>query len=303
MIQLRETNFYQSHIKLCLTTLLLFTISLNISAQLDFSVQENPGTIMDKKQEALITEKKVNTRSLLGYTAISDSAITDTVLVQTDYFDKAGLKLKTDRYWGYGKQQLKETTTFVYDEKKHLVEETNDGSVHNSAKTIYRYDIKGNCVSKKWLPADSSIYSETKNTFDDHANWITQEISSQSKSAYSKRTNKHYKTYKYDKNGKTLEETSEDNGNGRRKYQTFFSYDNQGNMIKEETIFFSGLGTRKMEYNYDKNNRLIEVKEFEQSKWYHKIQFSYYPSGLLKERCVSYNGDDEKTYSVIKYTF
>lgn len=196
-------------------------------------------------------------RTEVNWISIKDS------LAQKDYFkyDKKGNMIKQSRYFLGGKYNRNDSIHWVYsykyDDKGNLTEKntykTDDSILTN--KVTYKYDSRGIKTEEIWYDFYDSLKLQFTFKFDKNGNTIEQVRYDLGKPTKM--------TAKYDKNGIQIEANTF-KADGSLRYKYTYEYDEYGNLTEDLEHSPDGSLSQKYtyKYKYDKTGNWIEKISF-----------------------------------------
>ncbi|MCX7797691.1 MAG: hypothetical protein N2249_03610 [Melioribacter sp.] len=233
------------------------------------------------------------------------------VLVEELFFDQNGNRKKLIRYKSTG--EIDFSYEFKYDKNNNLIAtETYDGFGNLKGKSESQYDKNNNEILRTVL--DNSSAGELKTEFFyDSAKRLIKTIN------YSKK-GEIASTQQLEYDGELVIKSIIKDSNGKKISETKYEYDNDGYLIKETLASIQG--DNEINYKYDPNGNLIEVKNKQTRREYKydskgniiedklflsdgtrqfRVTFSYYENGLQKEE-IRYTNDDKPAF-LAKYEY
>lgn len=177
------------------------------------------------------------------------------------------------------------TETFVYDDGGLLLEHTeylSDGSDYEEAiRHTWEYDEAGNQVQYAVYSNDTLMYTENW-VYDDQGNILENKIQSY-EDATSSIT---YNTYNED--GQLISSVCEGD------YTSFLTYDEQGNLVEEATVYETG-DVMTNSWSYDEaGNLLAATTHYDMDGWVNcREEYIYDDAGMLLEKFYEEGYSDE----------
>jgi hypothetical protein len=138
---------------------------------------------------------------------------------------------------------------------------TEDEDGFGISKYVYEYDSNGNKIGKLEYDSNGSLETKTIYKYDSNENKVEESEYESDGSLSSKNI------YEYDSNGNMVEESNY-NPEGSTDGKSFYEYDSIGNKIKEiHDSLIDGMKIKMgTSHLYDRENRLIEEREFGESQ-------------------------------------
>jgi YD repeat-containing protein len=297
------------HITLSLIIVLSFSLYTTIICQTKKSAVKKKFEIVDQEQREFDKVKGLKVKSRIKNVAFYNKqgklpaklAIAEKII-----FDKKGNRKILTKYKGQGmldfkykysfnsKGNLIETATFdsmekiatkrisKYDKKGNELERRMINFTHNSGnRAVFSYDADGNLVRTNNYDEKGGLISEIIMIYKDGLT-----VNALTKTA--KGDTSQYITNTFDSFGRVVKEEH----SGREgKFEITFKYDENGNVTEINNPSY------RRTYEYDENSNLIEDKMYlPTGARQFRVQFSYYPNGLLKEE-VRYDTNDKPAFS------
>ena len=282
--------------------------NVTLKAQ-DNSNSKKKNEIIDQDQKELDKAKKLHVKSRSKYVALYDNngKIHGRVeLGEKVLFDKRGFRKTYIRYKGLGKMDFK--YSYNYNSKGDLVEAaTYDSKGVMATKRISKYDKKGNELERKMVDFDHQTDTKAVFKYDKDGNIID----TKTYSGKGELLNDLIVTYK---NGQIIKAITK-NSRGDVTQEVNSVYDSYGRVVKEDRK--TDQGTYSINYKYDSRGNLVEISNPEYRRTYEydgnndliedkmylpngarqfRVQFIYYPNGLLKEE-IRYTTQDKPAFN------
>lgn len=212
-----------------------------------------------------------------------------------EYDDRGRMSVKVEKY---GKGSIR--TVFTYNDENLVIKEEDfyEGDVPTNSKDVYyeyKYDEKGNLLSKNLFEVDGTLRFEYKFAYDDAGNLIREEYGD---IIY---------TYEYEYINDVLHSQTQTTGEGENLSTTKTTYDEKGNIVHiESKTPYSDSDTR-IEYD-EHNNRIRYSSAVEGRREYEdEITYEYDENGnVLKKEESSLVGDydtDGPSKTTVTYTY
>jgi len=235
---------------------------------------------------------------------------------------------------------------YEYDKNQNVLRQETFSEGVLAESYSYEYDASGNCVKESFLMGEDS-WSETVNYYDsqnrliktvthdnfhegtreytyneqgDATKWVTTSVYYDDNGDREVTTEMNYR-YKYDENGRIVEETSindygteittkyvynergdvikkENNGDTDRCIETSYEYDENG-ILRKSTEISNAWTTSLYEAEYNEHGDMVSEKSIT-SDDEHTYEYTYNEQGLMLTKCARYASGKTTTY---RYTY
>ena len=224
-----------------------------------------------------------------------------------DFYDENGNLIEKNKFHREG--EVMTNSTYRYDKNGNLIEETDYSFGRFERKAKYSYDNIGNKTEQRIYNSYGSLLNRFRYYYDSSGN-----LTLESRYWTNNLSTPVDIKYTYGSNGKLIEKNEYfkrvELGNGDYRggsiFKTIYSYDNNGNKIKESKYDSEGVLRKEIRYSYDNNGNKTKESEYDSKGVLRKeIRDSYDNKGNLIEKKYYeyYNVDGSSISREIKYSY